>query len=433
MAAALTMACTSDLSGLVRGKGFASSDLEKKLANGIGWTPTNAQITCFDTIAESPYGALGDLVLHPDPETLAQCSLPEERKMAFLLSDITELDGTPWECCTRSILKRTINRFTEVSGLELRTTFEHEFMLPGGPETRGFTLQGFNAAQPFAEALLTALGGAGIAPDSFLREYGPDQYEVTLPPKPALRAADEATALREITRATATAMGLAATFSPLIGPDVVGNGVHIHISLWTPDGKPVTHAPQAQDMLSEPASAFIAGILRHLNAVSALTAPSAVSALRLVPHKWSAAYNNLGAQDREAAIRICPLSAKEADGQARQFNFEFRAADAAASPYLALAALVAAGTIGIEEGLRAAPATQEDISLFGEDELAERGLRRLPDSLPAQLDAFGADSTLQSQFPERLPDIYIAHKTGEWVHLSDMNDAERFAKYRSTY
>ena len=433
MGAALTMVCTSDLAGMVRGKGFASSDLEKKVARGVGWTPTNAQITCFDTIAESPYGALGDLVLWPDQDTLARCDLPNDTNMSFLLGDIAELDGTPWECCTRSILKSTLERFAEVSGLELRATFEHEFMLSGEPRSRAFTLKGFNDAQPFAEALLTALGGAGIAPDSFLREYGPNQYEVTLPPALALRAADEATMVREITRATATALGRDATFSPLTGSEVVGNGVHIHISLWTPDGAPVTHDASGQDGLSGPASAFVAGILRHLNAVSALTAPSAISALRLVPHRWSAAYNNLGAQDREAAIRICPISARDPNARARQFNFEFRAADAAASPYLALAGLVAAGTIGIEEGLRADAATVEDLSLLTSQELEDRNLRRLPHTLKAALDEFSSDAKLMEAFPKRFPDIYVAHKLGEIAHVADMSEQECFEQYQSTY
>lgn len=433
MDAALTMACTSDLAGMVRGKGFATDDLEKKIARGIGWTPTNAQITCFDTIADSPYGALGDLVLWPDQDTHARCRLPEGRTMSFLMGDITELDGTPWECCTRTILKRTLTRFSKVSGLELRATFEHEFMLSGGSATRAFSLQGFNEVQPFADALLQALDGAAIAPDSFLREYGPDQFEVTLPAVPALRAADEATMLREITRATASAMGQGATFSPLTGSEVVGNGVHIHFSLWTSDGLPATHNAAGQDGLSKPASSFIAGILRHMNGVSALTAPAAISALRLVPHRWSAAYNNLGAQDREAAIRICPVSARDPEARARQFNFEFRAADAAASPYLALAVLVAAGTIGIEEELQAGAATEEDISLLSETELAKRGLKRLPHSLETALKEFAADKTLLTKFPERFPDIYVAHKLGELAHVADMSDDERFAEYQSTY
>jgi glutamine synthetase len=432
MAAELMMACTSDFSGLVRGKGFRATDLDRKVARGIGWTPTNVQITCFDTIAESPYGALGDLVLRPDPETLVNASLPGGGKLHFLLGDISELDGQPWECCTRSLLKAALARFRAVSGLDLRATFEHEFMLPGGSGTRAFTLAGFAERQRFGEALFDALDGAGIAPDSFLREYGPDQMEVTLPPAPALRAADEAVIVREVTRAVAAAMGLHATFSPLCAPDIVGNGVHIHLSLWDGD-RPVTHDPQAQDGLSASASAFIAGVLAHLNAVSAITAPSAISCLRLVPHRWSAAFNNLGRQDREAGIRICPVTATDPADRARQFNVEFRAADAAASPHLALAAVVAAGTLGMEAGLRAAPSTAEDLSLLPPAELQARGLRRLPASLGAALDDLMADAAFLKTLPERTPTIYAAHKRGEIAHVEGMSEAERFAAYAATY
>jgi len=432
MAAELTMACTSDFSGLVRGKGFSATDIDRKVARGIGWTPTNVQITCFDTIAESPYGALGDLVLRPDPETLVNAPLPGGSKLHFLLGDITELDGSPWECCTRSLLKAALARFHEVSGLDLRATFEHEFMLPGGRGARAFSLQGFAERQRFGEALFDALGGAGIAPDSFLREFGPDQMEITLPPAPALRAADEAAILREVTRATAAAMGLTATFSPLCAPDIVGNGVHIHLSLWNGE-RPVTHDPYGQDGLSAPASAFVAGVLAHLNAVSALTAPSAISCLRLVPHRWSAAFNNLGAQDREAGIRICPVTATDPADRARQFNVEFRAADAAASPHLALAAVVAAGTLGIDAGLSAAPSTAEDLSLLSPADLARRGFRRLPGSLGAALDDFLADGAFLATLPPRVPAIYAAHKRGELAHVEPMTEAERFAAYAATY
>lgn len=433
MAHALTMACTSDFSGLVRGKGFAATDLDKRIARGIGWTPTNVQITCFDTIAESPYGALGDLVLRPDAETLSEAPLPDGQRLSFLLGDITDLDGAPWECCTRGLLAAALARLTEVSELRLQATFEHEFMLPGGAGTRAFSLAGFAERQRFGEALFAALAGAGIAPDSFLREYGPDQMEITLPPAQALRAADEAVIVRELTRATAAAMGMRATFSPLCAADIVGNGVHIHLSFLDGDGHPATHDPAGQDGLSAPASAFIAGVLRHLNAVSAFTAPSAISALRLTPHRWSAAYNNLGAQDREAAIRICPVTSRDPEARARQFHVEFRAADAAASPYLALAAVVAAGTIGLEEGLRAPASTAEDLSLLRHEALAARGLKRLPVSLEAALGALDEDGTFSGAFPARMPAIYTAHKRGELRHVAPLTESERFMAYAATY
>jgi glutamine synthetase len=227
-------------------------------------------------------------------------------------------------------------------------------------------------------------------------------------------------------------MGLPATFSPLCAPDIVGNGVHIHLSLWDGD-RPVTHDPVGQDGLSAPASAFIAGVLAHLNAVSAFTAPSAISCLRLVPHRWSAAFNNLGRQDREAGIRICPVTATDPADRARQFNVEFRAADAAASPHLALAAVVAAGTLGMEAGLAAAPSTAEDLSLLSPAVLQARGLRRLPASLGAALDDLMADAALLAALPPRMPAIYAAHKRGELAHVEPMTGAERFAAYAATY
>jgi glutamine synthetase len=429
------MACTSDFSGLVRGEGFRRSDLDAKIGSGsgIGWTPTNVQITCFDTISESPYGALGDLLLKPDADTLVDAPLPDGTCLSFLLGDIVDLEGATWECCTRSLLKAALDDLRKASGLDLRATFEHEFMLPGGRGTRGFSLDGFAERLPFAEALFVALEGAGIAPDSFLREYGPDQMEITLPPSAALKAADDAAKLREITRATAVAMGLRATFTPLYAPDIVGNGVHIHLSLWDSDGHPATREEGARNDLSGAASAFIAGVLRHLNAVAALTAPSAISFERLVPHRWSAAFNNLGQQDREAAIRICPVSATDPERRARQFNFEYRAADAAASPHLALAAVVIAGTMGIREGLTAPLATTEDLSLLPAAELARRSLSPLPKDLPAALAALKADADYLRGFPPRMADIYIAHKTGELDHTSPMQPGDRYAAYAATY
>ena len=432
----MIIAVTSDFAGKMRGKAFPSDDLEKRLKRGIGWTPTNVQITCFDTIADSPYGALGDLVLIPDPATLVETSfvddLPEER---FLIGDILETHGEPWECCTRSILKSALERLERVAGIHLFGAFEHEFHFVDGKSPLGsaFTTAGFRAERSFAETLTAVMRSAALKPDTFMKEYGVDQYEVTMGPVEGLAIADHAVILRELVHLTATRTGKLTSFTPLRDPAGVGNGVHVHLSLRDADGNPVTHDPAGKHELSTPAGQFIAGILKYLDRIVALTAPSVVSYTRLTPHRWSAAFNNLGFRDREASVRICPVSDLSDVDRASQFNFEYRAADAAASPYLALAAIVHAGVQGIEEKLSIPDATEEDLSLLSTADLEKRNYVRLPQTLEAALEAFGGDATVKGWFPAAFADIYINHKQAEMEFLAGKTETEVCAAYEAAY
>ena len=102
----LIFAAISDLAGIVRGKAFPVADLQKRLRRGVGWTPTNVMITCFDRIADSPFGALGDLLLVPDAEANVEVDFGDGGRVErFMLSDVTDLGGKPWDFCTRSILR----------------------------------------------------------------------------------------------------------------------------------------------------------------------------------------------------------------------------------------------------------------------------------------------------------------------------------------
>ncbi|MEM9107866.1 MAG: glutamine synthetase family protein [Pseudomonadota bacterium] len=432
----MILAATSDFAGKMRGKAFPSGDLEKRLKRGVGWTPTNVQITCFDTIADSPYGALGDLVLIPDPATMVETSfvddLPEER---FVIGDILETNGTPWECCTRSILKSALERLESVAGLQVFGAFEHEFHFVGAdcPLGSAYTTAGFRAERSFAETLTAVMRAASLKPDTFMKEYGIDQYEVTVGPVNGLAIADHAAILRELVHLTAERTGRVSSFTPLRDPAGVGNGVHVHLSLRDVDGTPVTHDPAGKHELGAAAGQFIAGILKYLDRILALTAPSVVSYTRLTPHRWSAAYNNLGFRDREASVRICPVSDLSDIDRANQFNFEYRAADAAASPYLALAALVHAGVQGIEEGLNVPDATEEDLSLLSEVDLKKRGFIRLPQTLEAALDAFAGDTTVKGWFPPAFADIYLKHKQAEMAFLAGKTEADVCAAYEAAY
>jgi glutamine synthetase len=429
-------ACTSDLSGKTRGKGFPAADLAKRLKRGIGWAPTNVQITCFDTIAESPFGALGDMALIPDPETRvtlrdAALGLSED----FVLGDIRHTDGRPWDCCTRSILKAALDRLEAVAGLSVVCAFEHEFQFKNGASRLGlaYTLAGFREKRRFAETLIAAMRSAGLEPDTVMKEYGDNQYEITNDPRVGLRAADEAVILREIVRAVAHGFGEDVTFTPLRDPSGVGNGVHIHLSLIDATGNPVAFDPRGPHCLSKSAGHFIAGVLDHVDNFLALTAPSVVSYKRLTPHRWSAAFNNLGVQDREATVRICPLSTTSDIEMARQFNFEFRASDASASPYLQLAAIVHAGATGIEQALACPDATAEDLSLLSPEDLSSRGLFRLPQSLSEALERFCSSDVVGGWFSSQFLEIYRKHKQGEMAFLEGKSETEIYAAYEAVY
>jgi glutamine synthetase len=426
----------SDIAGKIRGKSVPARDLDTRLKRGIGWTPTNVQITCFDAIADSPYGALGDVVMMPDKATLVRAEfgddLPAE---TFVIGDIKRLDGSNWECCTRSILAAALARLHDASGLTLNSAFEQEFHFKamGSPAGNAYSFGGFRARRVYGETLVAAMYDAGLAPDTFLKEYGPDQYEITAGPRPGITGADHALILRELVRITGEHLGQPVSFTPLRDPDGVGNGVHVHMSFLDGERRPATYDPASDTGLSKLAGNFVAGILKYMPAIVALTAPSQVSYLRLSPHRWSAPFNNLGRRDREAGVRICPVSEVSDVPAEAQFNFEFRAADAAASPYLQLAAIVHAGAQGIEEDLPTPEASEEDLSLLSAAELAGRGYRRLPGSLDEALGLFADNPVAPGWFPDGFADIYVKHKRGELAFLEGMAEEEIHKAYEETY
>jgi glutamine synthetase len=432
----LVIATTSDLAGKVRGKAFPLSDLESRLRKGVGWCPTNVMITCFDTIGDTPFGALGDLLLIPDPATNVELDFqdggPVER---LLLGDITDLDGAPWGLCTRSILKAALDRLNAAGGVSLLSAFEHEFQFKTGTDMPGqaYTLAGFTDRRVFGETLMAALESCGLEPDTFMTEFGPKQYEVTILPAHGVSSADNAAILREVTHMTAKRLGEQVTFTPIRDPESVGNGVHIHMSFLDETGEPATFDENGVGGMSPLTGSFIAGVLKYLDSIIAITAPSDVSYLRLTPHRWSAAFNNLGFRDREASVRICPITASDPTSIARQYNFEYRAADATASPHLALAAILHAGAQGIEDALPAPSVTHQDLAALSADELDKRGLVRLPETLEEALQRFENNNTVCGWFPDEFASVYVAHKRGELAYLKGKDTSARCAAYEDVY
>jgi glutamine synthetase len=303
---------TCDIAGLVRGKGFPARALKERQKTGIGWTHSNLMQTCFGPIFDTPFGTGGDLMIVPDPAAevdvdFGDGSAPEH----FFLGNIRNTDGSAWECCPREFLRRGAAALGEASGLELIAAFEQEFVYTGLEDRPGhaYSLGAFRRQGLFGESLVAALRAARLTPDSFLAEYGPRQFEVTVAPAPALRAADAAVVTCELARAAAFRLGHRAIFSPMPVADGVGNGVHIHFSLHEASGAPVTYDADGPLGLSAVAAQFAAGVLAHLPAITAITAPSPVSYQRLTPNRWAPTKIDIVKQDRGAALRVCPVFA----------------------------------------------------------------------------------------------------------------------------
>jgi glutamine synthetase len=432
----LILVGTSDIAGQLRGKGFPARELEGRRRFGVGWTPTNIMINCLGRIPATPFGPRGDLLLVPVPEGEVLLDsgdgCPIER---WFLGDILELDGTSWACCPRAFLKRVLAALEAEAGLRMVVAFEHEFHLDGAHHRSGdsYALSSMRSIAPFTRDYLNALRANGMPPDTFLPEYGPRQYEITIPPTPALEAADQAVKLREITRSVAERHGSHASFSPVVTRGIVGNGVHIHFSFRTLDGLPATWDPAGPGGLSTAAASFAAGILRHAAALAAVTAPSVISYERLKPHSWSAFWTNLGLRDREALVRICPVPEAPDIDPAPRYNLEFRAADACASPYLQLGMIVWAGLEGLRAGLPAPPILDGDPEDLDAEERARLGIGVLPRSLAEALDALEADATARDWLGPVLAEAYLMHKRGEIAMMAE-HDADAMLRiYAEAY
>jgi glutamine synthetase len=420
----LAFVATHDLVAHTRGRALPADDLV--MTSGVGWVPADLAINAFGHLVEpNPFGALGDLRLMPDPSSRASFPTPGG-DVDFYLADQTHPDGTPWECCPRTNLKHALDRLERDHGLTLMVAFEHEFaLLDAAGETRGpgaFTLEALTTGEPFGARTRESLRRAGIDWENWLPEYGPGQFEVTVKPTAALRAADVAVLTREIVRESARGSGQRATFAPLLNPQAVGNGVHVHVSLWRGD-EPVTHDPAGIAGLSPLASQACAGILAHAASLLAWTAPSPVSFLRLTPHRWSAAGAFVGLHNREALLRVSPMSPGDTTG--RTFNIEYRAADATASPYLTLAVIVNA----MCEGLDSSASIDRVLSGHIDDERYDP----LPPSVEAAQAAFLADDVARGWFAEDLITTAIAVRRGEEEHLAGLSDAERCRAYSEVY
>jgi glutamine synthetase len=172
--------------------------------------------------------------------------------------------------------------------------------------------------------------------------------------------------------------------------------------------------------LSDQAAQFCAGVLHHLAAITAITAPSPVSYLRLTPNRWAPTAIDIVKQDRGAALRVCPVFNVSAKKKiAADFNLEFRVSDASASPYMALGALIFAGADGIADRMS----------------LPARGgtPKALPRSLAEALETMQQSDAVKAWFGPTFLDAYLRHKRSELGYVAGLEPVALCARYAEIY
>lgn len=429
---------TSDLVGQVRGRAFPADEIDAYERSGSGWVPANLALDAFGRIiTPNPFGSIGDLRIMPDPATRAAVSNETGgQPVTAMLGDLVNPDGSPWDCCPRTFLRDAVRDLEEETGLRVISSFEHEFMLRDAdrvPGRKPFSLEALLTYEPLGSKVLQALREAGLEPEMWLPEFGDRQWEVTLAPAPALQAADRAILLREIVRNVVRVEGERATFSPIVERDGGGNGVHIHLSLIDGEGTPVAYDPARPGGLSATAGSFAAGVLRYAASFQALTASSGISYERLAPGRWSVGGLFLGENNREALLRICPLFDTPGADHRKQFNLEYRGADATSNPWIALGVLIRAGLEGVRAGLPAPEVVSGDPERLSEEQLASASHGRMPSSLAEALAGLEADATVTSWLPPRLLETFLIVKRAELSWHASLPEQERYRVYAEAY
>jgi glutamine synthetase len=304
-----------------------------------------------------------------------------------------------------------------VAGLEVRVGSEIEWFLgreEGGTLTPAHDGPGYGLAvlaglAGYAGGLITALAASGAGVDQFHPEYAPGQLEISLPAAGPVPAADLATFARHVIRAHSAGHGWRASFAPVVVPSQVGNGGHLHLSVWR-HGRNLLAGGTGPHGMTGDGEAFVAGILAELPALAAIGAPSAASYLRLQPSHWAGAYACWGHENREAALRFITGMAGRGPDAA---NVEIKCFDQAANPYLAIGAVIAAGLAGIERRLTLPPEVTGDPAAQQAQGGGEPVAQRLPQSLDHALAALRRSEVIAGALGPVLYDAFTAVRAAE--------------------
>ncbi|MFT4262318.1 MAG: glutamine synthetase family protein [Nocardioides sp.] len=402
----------TDVLGFLKSVAVAPAELEGAFAEGIGFD--GSAIEGFARVYEA------DMLAKPDPQTFQILPWREEGPAtARMFCDIVMPDGSPSYADPRFVLKRTLSKAAE-KGFTFYTHPEIEFYLFRGPQvdselptpvdSAGYfdhTAQGEGA--DFRREAITNLEAMGISVEFSHHEGGPGQQEIDLRYADALSTADNIMTFRTVVREVALSQGIWASFMPKPFTEHPGSGMHTHLSLFEGDQN-AFHEAGAEYGLSPVGRQFIAGLLRHAAEISIVTNQWVNSYKRLVATGEAPSHVSWGHNNRSAMVRV-PMY-KPLKGNSTRV--ELRTLDTACNPYLAFAAILAAGMKGIEEGYDLPPEAEDDVWSLSAPERHSLGIDPLPKGLDEAIALAEGSELLAETLGEHVFDFVLRNKRAEW-------------------
>jgi glutamine synthetase len=391
-----------------------------------------------------------DMFLDPDLETFG--IIPWERdnesSTAKVICDVYTPDGEPFAGDPRGVLRKVLKR-AEDKGLRYMTGPELEFFMlrrvasdgqaegdglphvePLPHDQAGYFDLTTDEASNVRKEMVEALEELGIVVEASHHEVAIGQHEIDFKYDDAMRTADNAVTFRTTLKAIAQQHGLYATFMPKPFHGINGNGMHTHQSLWSLDGKTnLFHDAADEYQLSPTARSFMAGLLAHARGMIAILAPLVNSYKRLVPGFEAPVYISWARINRSALIRI-PQASR---GRPEATRLELRCPDPSCNPYLAFAAMLAAGLDGIERNLELARPVEENLYHFDDTMIRKQGVKTLPGSLEEALNEFAADDVIQAALGAHVCEWFMEAKRAEWNDYRIRVTPWELERYLMTY
>lgn len=399
----------TDIFGQMKNVAITRAQLEKALNNQS--MIDGSSIEGFTRIHES------DQYLHPDLDTFVILPWrPQHERVARLICDVYNPDGTPFVGDPRHVLKNVLDKAAKL-GYTFNVGPECEFFLfdtdeHGRPTTQTsdeagyFDLGPLDHGEGTRREICIALEAMGFEIEASHHEVAAGQHEIDFKYADALTAADNIMTFKLAVKTIAQRNGLHATFMPKPIFGMNGSGMHTNMSLFK-DGKNIFFDENGERKLSREAYSFIAGLLEHAKSLVAVTNPLVNSYKRLVPGYEAPVYLAWSASNRSALIRI-----PAARGQSTRV--ELRCPDPSCNPYLALAVCLAAGLDGIERGLVPPEEVTENIFSMDARTRADNGIDNLPGTLFEALELMKRDPLMADTLGPHAYESFLAGKYHEW-------------------